>query len=61
MQEHNEGKDKYTKSFLPVQLVYFEEYSEQSGAFKREMQIKGWSRVKKEKLINGEWNQSLNK
>lgn len=51
---HNAGKgSKYIKSKLPVELVYFEEYSDKSSARKREIQIKGWTRIKKEKLIKG--------
>lgn len=53
--EHNAGLDFYTKQHLPVELVYYEEHPSQDEAVKREMQIKGWSRTKKEKLINGEW------
>lgn len=55
IQEHNEGLDFYTKSKLPVNLVYFEEYPTQEEAYQREKQLKGWSRLKKEKLISGEW------
>lgn len=53
--EHNEGKDRTTKRFLPVELVYYEEFPTQEEAWKREKQLHGWSRVKKEKLISGEW------
>lgn len=55
IREHNDGLDFYTKNKRPVTLVYFEEYSTQEDAYKREKQIKGWSRAKKEKLISGEW------
>ena len=53
--EHNEGKDRTMKRFLPVELVYYEEYPTQEEAWNREKQLHGWSRVKKEKLITGEW------
>lgn len=53
--EHSEGSCPYTSSRLPVKLVYTEEYETLNEARHREMQIKGWSRLKKEKLINGEW------
>ena len=36
---------------LPVKLVYHEEYSNQIEASKREREIKGWRREKKEELI----------
>jgi putative endonuclease len=45
----------FTKKHLPIELVYFEEYDRIDGAFKREKQIQGWSRKKKEALINGEF------
>ena len=56
--EYNDGKGaKHTKSRLPVKLVYVEEYLKIGDAFRREKQIQGWSRVKKEALINGEFGQ----
>ena len=52
--EHSIGKGSiYTKHRLPVKLVYFEEYENIKDAFKREKQVQGWSRKKKEALING--------
>ena len=52
--EHNVGKYKraYTKGRSPVKLVYWETAQDRSRASKREIEIKGWGRVKKEKLIN---------
>lgn len=43
----------FTKKRLPVELVYFEEYSRIDEAFYREKQIQGWSRKKKLALIDG--------
>jgi putative endonuclease len=43
---------KFTKKHLPIKLVYFEEFERIDDAFYREKQIKGWSRKKKEALIN---------
>ena len=43
----------HTKKRLPVTLVYFEEYERIDEAFYREKQVQGWSRKKKEALING--------
>ena len=55
--EHNNSLGaNYTKKRLPVKLVYFEEYSRIEEAFHREKQIQGWSKKKKEALINGENN-----
>lgn len=49
---HNSGKGaKYTKSRLPVKMVYSEEYEEKSEAMKREYAIKKLTRKQKEKLI----------
>jgi len=39
----------------PVVLVYYEAYPTLTDARRRERQIKGWTRDKKEKLIKGEW------
>ena len=55
VREHHSGQVCYTKRFLPAELVYFEEYETKEEAAKRERQLKGWSRSKKEKLIKGEW------
>lgn len=49
---HNTGKGaKYTKSRLPVALVYFEEHESKSLAMKRECAIKKMTRPQKEALI----------
>lgn len=51
---HNTGKgSKYLISKLPAKLIYSEKYINKSEARKREIQLKGWSRIKKEKLIKG--------
>lgn len=52
IQTHNEGKGaKYTKGRGPVELIYYEEFSEKSMALKREWAIKHMSRKEKEALI----------
>ena len=49
---HNSGKGaKYTRSRLPVKLVYFEEYETKSEAMSREFAIKKMTRANKLKLI----------
>lgn len=49
---HNSGSGaKYTRSRLPVKLVYFEEANDRSAALKREAAIKKLSRSSKLKLI----------
>ena len=52
--EHkNEVGANYTKSRLPVELIYYEEYERVDEAFFREKQVQGWSRKKKLALIEG--------
>lgn len=54
--EHQSGFGaNYTRDKLPVVLVYFEEFSRIDLAFNREKQVQGWSRKKKEALINGKY------
>lgn len=49
---HNKGTGaKYTKTRLPVEVVYHEEATDRSEASKREYQIKKLSRSAKENLI----------
>jgi len=43
----------HTKVRLPVELIYAEYYERVDEAFAREKQIQGWSRKKKEALIEG--------
>ena len=50
--DHNAGKGaKYTKSRLPVELVYYETFSSKEEAMRREYAIKKLTRKKKLKLI----------
>jgi len=54
IKEHNDGKVKYTKPLSPWNLIYFEEYSTRSDAFKREMFFKcidGYKWLKENKII----------
>ena len=49
---HNSGHGaKYTRTRLPVELVYFEEFETKEGAMRREFQIKRLTRMQKEKII----------
>ncbi|MDE6274060.1 MAG: GIY-YIG nuclease family protein [Clostridiales bacterium] len=51
---HNDGKGaKYTRSRLPVCLVYLEEYETEHEARSREWHIKRLSREEKLSLIQG--------
>lgn len=52
LKTHNSGKgSKYTRSRLPVKLIYFEEFETKIEAMKREYYIKQMSRNDKLKLI----------
>ena len=54
--QHKNGEgSEYTKRRLPVELVYFEECQSIETAFLREKQVQGWSRKKREALINHEF------
>lgn len=50
--KHSTGKGaKYTRSRLPLKLIYIEEYESKSLAAKREYEIKKLTRLEKELLI----------
>lgn len=54
MEVHNSGKGaRYTRSRLPVEMVYSEPLPDQSSALKREAEVRKWKRQKKEALIIG--------
>lgn len=54
--QHTSGLGgKYTAKHPVKRLAYLEEYEDLEEARLREKQIHGWTREKKEKLINGEW------
>lgn len=55
--KHNTGKgSQMAKQQGPFELMYTSKpFPNKSEARKREIQIKGWTRKKKQKLINGEW------
>lgn len=51
---HNSGRGaKYTRSRLPVKLIYSEEFESRGEAMSREYAIKQLSRIEKEKLASG--------
>lgn len=58
---HHEGTaSTWTAKRSPAILVYYEIYDNQLSARRREKQLKGWSREKKEKLITGIWSMPKN-
>lgn len=55
---HQSGKGaKYTRSRLPVELIYQEELADKSSALQREVAIKKLSREEKLQLIHAAINQ----
>jgi len=54
IKQHNEAwyKNSFTKGRQPVKLVYWERFSNRFDAAKRERVIKGYSRLKKSKLVS---------
>ena len=52
LQQHNAGTGaRYTRSRLPVSLLYREDHPTKGAALKRELAIKALSRKEKEDLI----------
>ncbi|WP_242116876.1 GIY-YIG nuclease family protein [Aestuariivivens sediminicola] len=60
--EHQSGKhaDSYTYSRRPLHLVFYAEFTNPEIAIATEKQIKKWSKVKKEAIINGEFDKLPN-
>ena len=46
------NKSSFTSKYKCFQLIYYERFEEIQFAIKREKQLKGWKRSKKEDLIN---------
>jgi putative endonuclease len=54
--QHQVGKvDGYTKTRLPVRLVWMQVFTTRDAAFRAERRIKGWSRSKKMAFVQGDW------
>lgn len=55
--EHNDGRDPkaWTYSRRPVKLVWCTEFEDPGQAVACERQLKGWTRLKKQAVIRGEW------
>lgn len=55
--QHLSGSgSRYTSGRLPVKLVYAEEHDRVADAYAREKQVQGWSRAKRQALIQGKHN-----
>ncbi|KKS06898.1 MAG: hypothetical protein A2418_01340 [Candidatus Brennerbacteria bacterium RIFOXYC1_FULL_41_11] len=51
LKSHESRYNLATKKFSNIKLLYTEQYQKRIDAEKREKQIKGWSRIKKEALM----------
>jgi putative endonuclease len=50
--QHGEGEgSQYTRTRLPVRLLYFEQFDRVSDAYRREKQVQGWGRAKRLALV----------
>ena len=55
---HESGElDGYTSSRLPVRVVFTQEFLTREEALAMELRVKGWSRLKKQALIHGDWTE----
>ena len=50
--QHVHDPKGFVKRYNVQQLIYFEEIRGMLNAIKREKELKGWKRIKKEKLID---------
>jgi predicted GIY-YIG superfamily endonuclease len=58
--EHQQGMIAgYTASRLPVKVVYVETFGSRYEALSAERRIKGWTRKKKEALIQQDWKKLI--
>ncbi|MEO8239457.1 MAG: GIY-YIG nuclease family protein [Flavobacterium sp.] len=57
LNEHNFGLNKecYTFNKRPLELVFCTDFNDVNQAILFEKQVKGWSRKKKEAIINDKW------
>jgi len=53
LREHKNKESFFTKKFSQIKLVYCKKYKFRKEAADRERQLKGWSRAKKQMLIQG--------
>ena len=54
VEKHNRGfGPDYTRKHRPVMLIWSQEFADSATARKREIELKGWSRKKKLRLVVG--------
>jgi predicted GIY-YIG superfamily endonuclease len=53
VETHQKGKGaKYTRSRLPVALVYQEQQPSKGAALRREAEVRKWTKQRKERLVS---------
>ncbi|GGK58559.1 MULTISPECIES: GIY-YIG nuclease family protein [Flavobacteriaceae] len=60
--QHSSGfyKNCYTFKRRPVTMIFYAEFTDINLAIEKEKQLKKWSRVKKEALINSDYDDLVN-
>lgn len=53
IRQHKAKDSFFTKKFSQIRLIYCEQYKTEHEVTVREKQLKGWSRAKKQMLIDG--------
>lgn len=53
LNQHKTKQSFFTKKFSDIRIVYCEKYNTKYEAAKREKQLKGWSQLKKQMLVDG--------
>lgn len=59
IKQHKNKSSFFTKKFSVLKLVYCEKYPTEHVAVAREKQIKGWSKSKKQMLIDGKLGKNV--
>jgi putative endonuclease len=56
IREHDFGTfECYTKTRLPIKLVYQQACQTREECLRAEQRVKGWSRAKKAAMVRGDW------
>lgn len=55
LNQHQIGLGGYTATRRPIELLFQQAFVTREEAIAAEMQIKGWSRAKKEAMMRGDW------
>ena len=58
--QNGQNPNSYTCNKRPVEIVFYTEFNDINQAIAFEKQLKGWSRKKKEAVINDEWEKLPN-